>query len=600
MLAFKKLCIMNKIRQFIISFCVLSAIVSCNDLDLPSINIIQDKDVFSTESGVTAYMTRLYKDLPIEGFKFNKDGFDEYSNYLAPGNSTGEYLLCMTDMQWESPKGEWWKCWHYGAVRNVNYFIATLPEYTGNFTETQVNLWLGEAYFIRAYYYFAMVKRYGGIPIIKEVQNFPEQSMEELRVPRNTEKEVYDFIEEELNEAIRLLPDESPMKGRVNKFVAYALKSKAMLYAASIAEYGQIQLEGILGIPSNEAQGYYQKSYDASVALAGRYSLYNKYEDKAENYWRLFLDEDSPENIFCEYYKYPEKVHSFDAHNIPYQQRGAAGYSSRLCPTLEIVEMFDDINGESGVLKVNDENNKPIRFANVSDIFKNVEPRLRGTVILPGDDFKGEAFEVQKGLYPTYSETAKPLISTSANDLYEGKRIIGRSGIGHQEMTSTGFCMRKYQNPAMSNADVIESRSAQFWIDMRYAEVLLNKAEAAFSLGKKEEALLAINEIRNRAGAKPYAIDKLTMKEIQKERRLELAFENQTYWDLRRWRIADKEINNTQFTSLCPYYIYDEQKYIFKKEKVGGQYTFDVKVNYEKIDIDEISKNNKLIQNPGY
>lgn len=591
---------MKKIKQSIVSLCVLLIIASCNDLDLPPINIIQDKDVFSTESGVTAFMTRLYEELPVEGFKFNKDGFDEFSNYPAPGNSTGEYLLCMTDMQWDSPQGDWWKGWHYNAIRSVNYFITTFPDYADNYTETQRNLWLGEAYFIRAYYYFSMVKRYGGVPIIKEVQNFPEQSIEELRVPRNSEKEVYDFIAEDLDEAIRLLPEDSPQKGRVNKYVAYALKSRTMLYAGSVAEYGQMQLNGLLGIAASEAEGYYQKSYDAAVALEGKYSLYRKYDDKAENYWHLFLDGDNPEVIFSEYYKYSEKTHSFDALHIPYQQRGSEGYSSRFCPTLELVEMFDDINGESGILKVNDENGKPIRFDQVPDIFKNAEPRLRGTVILPGDDFKGEAFEIQKGLYPTYSETAEPLISTNANDLYEGRRIIGRSGMGHQEMTSTGFCMRKYQNPNVTSAQVLLWRSEQCWIDIRYAEVLLNKAEVAFKLGKKEEALVAINDIRDRAGAKAYTADELTIKEIQKERRMELAFENHTYWDLRRWRIADKEINNTQFTSLCPYYIFDEQKYIFKKEKVGGRYTFDVKVNYVMIPTDEISKNDKLIQNPGY
>jgi len=574
--------------------------MSCNDLNLPPINIIQDKDVFSTESGVTAFMVRLYEELPLENFKFNRDGFNQFANYPAPGNFTGEYLLCMTDMVWDSPSGDWWQAWRYGSVRNVNYFLSTFPEYAENYLESQQTLWMGEAHFIRAYYYFALVKRYGGVPIITEVQNFPEQSMEELRVPRNTEKEVYDFIASELDEAIRLLPEESPQKGRVNKYIAYALKSRVMLYAGSIAQYGSIQLDGILGIPASDANSYYQSSYDAAVALEGKYSLYRKYDDKAENYWRLFLDNDSPENIFCEEFIYPEKTHSYDVLHIPYQQRGSQGYSSRFCPTLEMVEMYDDINGNPGTVKITDDSGKPIRFDNTMDLFENAEPRLRGTVILPGDIFKGESIEIQKGLYPTYSETADPLISTNANDLYEGHRIIGRSGMGHQEMTSTGFVIRKYQNPDMAMADVLISRSTQSWIDIRYAEILLNKAEAAFNLGKIDEALAAINDIRDRAGAKPYTKDQLTIKAIQKERRMELAFENHTYWDLRRWRIADSEINNTQFTALCPYYIYDEGKYIFKKEKVGGRYTFDVKVNYVMIPTAEISKNERLIQNPGY
>lgn len=591
---------MKNIRQLIILLSVCFTIVSCNDLNQPPINIIQDKDVFNTESGVNAFIVRLYEELPIEDFQFNKDGFRQFANYPTLGNCTGEYLLCMTDMLWDSPQGDWWQAWRYSSVRNVNYFLSTFPEYGDNYIESQQNSWIGEAHFIRAYYYFSLVKRYGGVPIITEVQNFPEQSIEELRVPRNTEKEVYDFIAKELDEAIKLLPAESPQKGRVNKYVAYALKSRVMLYAGSIAQYGNMQLNGLLGIPSEDTKSYYQSSYDAAAALEGHYSLYRKYNDKAENYWRLFLDDESPENIFCEYFIYPEKNHSYDALHIPYQQRGSQGYSSRFCPTLELVEMYDDVNGNSGRLAVNDASGKPIRFDNTMDIFKDVEPRLRGTVILPGDEFKGEAIEIQKGLYPTYSETVDPLISTNANDLYEGHRIIGRSGMGHQEMTSTGFNVRKYQNPGITAADVLLWRSAQFWIDMRYAEILLNKAEAAFQLGKTDEALAAINDIRDRAGAKAYTKEQLTIKAIQKERRMELAFENHTYWDLRRWRIADSEINNIEYTALCPYYIFDEGKFIFKKEKVGGRYTFDVKVNYVMIPTDEISKNEKLVQNPGY
>ena len=220
---------------------LLFATMACNNLDLPPINIIQDKDVFNSESGITSYIVRLYDELPVEGFRFTRDGFNQFNTWPALGNCTGELLLCQTDMVWDSSNGDWWQCWRYGSVRNVNYFLQTFPEYSQAYTEAQSNKWLGEAHFIRAYYYFAMVKRYGGVPIIKEVQNYPEQSMEELRVPRNTEQEVYDFVADELDKAIELLPEKSEQKGRVNKYIAYALKSRAMLYAGSIAQYGKIQ-----------------------------------------------------------------------------------------------------------------------------------------------------------------------------------------------------------------------------------------------------------------------------------------------------------------------------------------------------------------------
>ncbi|MBK5722737.1 RagB/SusD family nutrient uptake outer membrane protein, partial [Dysgonomonas sp. Marseille-P4677] len=516
-------------------------------------NIIQDKDVFKVESGVTAYMMRLYYDLPIEDFRMTKDGFRGWANVPSTGNCSGEMLIILNDMLWDSPSGDWFQNWNYGAVRNVNYFLSEFPNYKNNFTQEQADGWIGEAYLIRAYYYFAMVKRYGGVPILKEVQYYPEQSIEELKVPRNTEQEVYDFVIEDLDKAIGLLSDKSPAKGRVNKNVAYALKSRVCLYAGSIAKNGSMQLNNLLGIPKADAAKYYRASYDAAKMLEGKYSLYRKHTDKFENYSKLFLDEDNSEIIFAEYFSYPDKTHSFDVVNIPYQMRGAEGYSSRLNPTLDLVEMFDDVNGNSGVLDIGPANN-PTRFEKTMDLFKNVEPRLRASVILPGDIFKNESIEIQKGLYTSYP-SGELMTGADFNALYQGKNIIGKSGMGHPETTITGFLLRKFQDPSKDKSQVLLYKSTQQWIDMRYAEVLLNRAEAAFELNMKDDALKCINDIRDRAGAKLYDANQLTESAIQKERRMELAFENHTYWDLRRWRIADSYINNKQYMALSPYYI---------------------------------------------
>lgn len=578
--------------------CILATAVACNSLDVPPMNIIQDKDVFQSESGITAYMVRLYTELPIEDFKFNRSGFDQFANYPGLSTCTGEMLLCMQDMVWDSPNGDWWGDWRYGSVRNVNYFLNEFPAYSNSFSADQANNWLGEAYFIRAYYYFSMAKRYGAVPIIKTVQNYPEQSLEELKVPRNSEREVYDFIAEDLDQAINLLPETSPVTGRVNKSVALALKSRAMLYAGSIAQYGQMQLNNLLGIPSSESKRYYEAAYEAAKALDGKYTLYNKYADKFENYWHLFLDKDSPENIFCKYYKFPENGHSNNVLHIPYQMRGVEGYSCRFNPTLDFVEMFDGADGKSDWLNVGTSDN-PVRYENRIDIFKNAEPRLRGSVILPDDEFKNERIDIQKGIYVSYP-SGELLTSSDFNAMYKDKSVIGKSGMGLNETTVTGFLIRKYMNPDITKSQVVIGHGEEHWIDIRYAEILLNRAEAAFQLGKTEDALTCINQVRERAGAKLYTKEQLTAKSIQKERRMELAFENHTYWDLRRWRIADSEMNNRQYKALCPYYVYDEGKYIFKEEYVGPKYTFDVKVNYVKIPTDEISKNDKLVQNPGY
>jgi len=591
---------MKRIIKYVSGFYILILGIACNDLDLPPLNVITDDDVFKNESGVNSYMARLYGEMPIEDLRFNIDAF--YSNpYPYLGNWSGEVLQNMGGYH-QQPSGDKVKWWGYTSVRNANYFLEIFPNYYSNFTPEKADHFMGEVYFIRAYYYFSMVKRYGGIPIVDKLQNYPQQSIEELKVKRDTEQDVYEFIGRDLDEAIGLLSEESFQTGRANKGIAYALKSKIMLYAASIAQYGEIQLDGVLGIPKNEAQKFYQQSYEASLEVGKRYSLYRKYTDKFENYWNLFLDEDSPETIFAKGYYYPSYTHSFDAYNVPFQMRGSSGWGSVMNPTLEIVELYDDVDGNSGSFKI-EENGEPIRFSKVMDLFEKVEPRLRASVILPGDEYRDEIIDVQKGLYTSYPNGE---LKTSAdwNDIYSGnkgdKHITGKSGIGNNESTTTGFHARKYMNPDIPQGILVIGRSEQPYIDIRYGEILLNQAEAAFELGKKDEALDAVNEIRDRAGARLYTQEELNSKLIRKERRMELAFENQGFWDLRRWRIATDEINNKTYTALCPYYIYDEEKYIFKKEPVGSTYTFDPKVYYLMIPVEEITKNDLLIQNPGY
>lgn len=178
--------------------------------------------------------------------------------------------------------------------------------------------------------------------------------------------------------------------------------------------------------------------------------------------------------------------------------------------------------------------------------------------------------------------------------------IIGQSGMEDMQTTSTGLYIRKYGDPSIDISNVVGWRGTVQWIEMRYAEILLNRAEAAFALGKVDDALDCVNQVRERGGAKLLTRGQMTAEKIQLERRMELAFESHTYWDLRRWRIAATEINAKQYYALCPYYVYDEGKYIFKEEKVGPMYTFYPKVNYVMIPQDQIVKNDLLVQNPGY
>lgn len=597
-----------RINKILVSALVMAlSFYSCDYLDVPPINIIQDDAIFNSESGITSYMTTLYYDLPIEDFRYTQQGF----NVSGKGqgrlpNVSGEAMCSSSDDISTIGDGTWWGCWDYGKIRRVNYFLKNFPAYKSNFQNTVLaDAWMGEAHFIRAYCYFAMVKRYGGVPILREPQEYVGD-IESLKVPRDTEKACYDFIAEDLDEAFRLLPDNEEIlgKGRATKYAALALKSRAMLYAGSIARYGTVDLNGLVGIDKALANDYFELAYKAVKELekSKKFSLYRKNSDKEKNFAELFLAEDSPENIFCKYFQRNVNAHGWDVYFVPYQYRGN-GFSSNMNPTLEFVEMFEHKDGTPANFA---ERAKDTYFDDPSELFQNMDARFGGSIIYPNAIFKGEPCSIQKGLI--IEDGSKKENATNyeeavytAND-GQVYHIVGKSGSGNYSGNMTGFFMRKYLNENMPQSEVIENYSEQHWIEFRYAEALLNGAEAAVEMGQYlDDALLWINDIRSRADIKQLSLSDLTVDKVRHERRIELAFENHTYWDLRRWRIADKEIETKQYTGLCPYFDINKQKYIFEEVAANKYYyTFDVKMYYERIPDGEIAKNEKLKQNPYY
>lgn len=597
-----------RINKILVSALVMAlSFYSCDYLDVPPINIIQDDAIFNSESGITSYMTTLYYDLPIEDFRYTQQGF----NVSGKGqgrlpNVSGEAMCSSSDDISTIGDGTWWGCWDYGKIRRVNYFLKNFPAYKSNFQNTVLaDAWMGEAHFIRAYCYFAMVKRYGGVPILREPQEYVGD-IESLKVPRDTEKACYDFIAEDLDEAFRLLPDNEEIlgKGRATKYAALALKSRAMLYAGSIARYGTVDLNGLVGIDKALANDYFELAYKAVKELekSKRFSLYRKNSDKEKNFAELFLAEDSPENIFCKYFQRNVNAHGWDVYFVPYQYRGN-GFSSNMNPTLEFVEMFEHKDGTPANFA---ERAKDTYFDDPSELFQNMDARFGGSIIYPNAIFKGEPCSIQKGLI--IEDGSKKENATNyeeavytAND-GQVYHIVGKSGSGNYSGNMTGFFMRKYLNENMPQSEVIENYSEQHWIEFRYAEALLNGAEAAVEMGQHlDDALLWINDIRSRADIKQLSLSDLIVDKVRHERRIELAFENHTYWDLRRWRIADKEIETKQYTGLYPYFDINKQKYIFEEVAANKYYyTFDVKMYYERIPDGEIAKNEKLKQNPYY
>ncbi len=646
---------MKKYKYILLTLLILS-VTACRKLDIPPKNIIEDADVFSSSAGIQAYMARLYSELPIEDFRYSPQRGLNFFWIISPTPATtGEALSRDQTSSMQENFGGWsWDIWggSYTVIHDCDYFIQTLPSYAKNFTTAQVNAWLGEAYFVRGMTYFGLVKRFGGVPIVNKTLNYVVgTSTDELKIPRSSEQAVWDQVASDFDFAIANLPAVNTDDGdgsRANKYVAAAFESRAMLYAGSIAKYNTTTLfdanhNELCGMPASLANGYFQKSYNAAVMLDGVYSLYLSAwsaTDKTaqyQNFVNLFSDASSKENIFVREYQYPNSVHGYDAYNVPRQLIGPNGYSSEVNPTLNFVEMFDGIpkNADGTIQNLNSSGQYNL-YTNTMDLFANAEPRLRATVILPGDVFKTQSIEIRRGIYTgSASGGINPLLPAGSRSQYPTGNLVtsstasqtpytlpggalmnpaGLSGIftGDQTCAISGFSIRKWLNPNLPTSQVLENNETQTWIEMRYAEVLLNRAEAAYELytagqagttNYQQDAFDDINQIRSRAGATLLSsTGSMTIDSIRIERRKELAFENKTYWDLKRWRTFAKEQNGTIYRILMPFYSSQAGKYFFdaRTDERNDVYTYDPRWYYEQIPQGAISKSTNLVQNPGY
>lgn len=643
-------------RIYILTLIGLIFFSACTDLDIAPKNIISDEDLLTNESGMEIYMARMYSNMPFEDFKYMARWGIEFNSWLgAMGiEGTGEALnrdgICRAFTHERTPY--WGKA--FTLLRDANYLLETLPKYKDSFAEVMYNHYLGEAYFVRATVFYAMAKRFGGVPLVTKVISYPAGE-NELEVPRATEEETWDQVLADFDQAASLLQPTSPKTGYANKYVALSFKSEAMLYAGSVAKYNETvtgRLTGfgektgirVIGFAEDSWQAaskkYFKQAYSAAreVMESGMYSLYtNKWaaddpEAQYENMVDMFSDLTSSENIYVKEYIYPTTTHGYDAYSAPFIFK--APLASGTCPTLDFLELYEGFDRyDDGTIKTttgsSNTKGEYLMYDTPSDFFKNAEPRLRAYVIFPGDMFKGEEIEIRAGVY-TGTEPVQPLFNdySYANaetryqhlDAYKNdpktlylspregnsQEIVDYKGVemnaagangpfyDNGEACLTGLYGRKWLNPDPA-FEAGEGKSDQPFILMRYAEVLLNAAEAGVELAMAGEsapdgsnmlqvATEAINSIRERAGAS-LLISTLDATEtgrniVRKERRKELALEHKTKWDLRRWRvqhyegrdgfwgeIRDKNTysNNSRyrFRGLYPFFSKESGRYFF-------------------------------------
>lgn len=518
-----------------------------------------------------------------------------------------------------------WRVYDYTLIRNINQFLTGLRATEALSAEEKAPL-EGEARFLRAWTYFNMCRCMGGMPIVgDEVFEYSAgMDIETLRKPRETEAATYDYIIKECQEIFGMLPETARVNGaRANRWAAKMLEARAAIYAGSLANYNNKMTKpiktagGEVGIPADKAKGYYDIALKAAEAVIGSgvYKLQdNDPSDRARNFYEATsVKDNNTEVIWARDYKYPGQTHGFTTNNLPKAVAQDID-NSYLGVLLNLVEEFEPVDTDTpgqGEKFVTEENGTYKFYNTASEPFESRDPRLGGTVMYPGSDFKGVEIVLQTGqLVKEKGEWAHKIGDLNSKD--EAGNVItsvnGPKESNEQYINKTGFYVRKFIDETPSAGT--RGRGSEMWMPyFRISEAYMIAAEASFELNNGKAAGY-INAVRERAGVKP--LKTVTFENIVHENRVEFAFENHRYYDLRRWRLADQvwDGNNSSETArhrrLWPYLVVapgdaNDGKWVFEEDFLfmspNARY-FQMKNYYNFIDLGWINNNPKLVKNP--
>lgn len=615
---------------------------SCSDfLDVDPKDRITGSALFDSDEGINSYMASLYGNLPIEDFRFffGEEGFNFSGNSggLLNATSTKDAI----HSEWGAHFGETqhFRYWDaaYTYIRNINDLMNDIPIMKPSNPDMLVSI-KGEAHFMKAYTYYQLAKRYGGVPIIHQTQAY-NPDFNQLKVPRSTEVETWKYMLSQCDSAAIYLPDVNGK--RATKWAALALKSRAALHAASIGKFWNkapfvgeaVEKKLVGGMTEDDVKFFYQECINASgkIMESGRFELYKPEpespKDATLNYYQIFADAGSAssEIIFSKAYCFPGVAHSMGTWHQPNQV--SKQYGGRACLTLDLVEAYEKMDdngigsGHDVTTKLDTRTNGNEnyngfdvaanfkKYDDVQAVFAGRDPRLYATVLLPGDVWKKVKIVIQGGLVRTDGS-----VIWKSNDEYDfnGVKYYGKgasSDAGYsgwvQKLsngTITGFLLKKYLT---EGDDQIQNQVTTTYPDLRYAEILLNYAEAVVESGLPSlnimDAKTALNKTRHRAGFKNDL--ELTPENVQAERRVEMAVENTTVWDYQRRREFHLIFDGTyQRSALVPMldFTVNPAKYIFVREimaEPGGAKRIDPRAYYRPI---PGLASNSLVQNPLY
>ncbi|MEP4595374.1 MAG: RagB/SusD family nutrient uptake outer membrane protein [Cyclobacteriaceae bacterium] len=393
----------------------------------------------------------------------------------------------------------------FAKLRNINLFIERVEDSPLDVDDKES--FLGQAYFLRAWVNWNLVLNYGGVPLVVATLDNNDEISDEL--PRESASTCVDQIVSDLDLSIELIGDYAGSDyGRITRSAAAAFKGRVLLFYAS-PQFDPNGLSNADGIVSRWEVAYQANVEAKQIASEAGHALYPNFGD-------VFLVEDNEEVIMVRKYSVGSS-HSYENSVRPWSAKNSGNASST--PSWNLVEAFPMKSG----LQIDESGS-----GYDQDVYwKDRDPRFYATIAYNSSPWK-------------FEDREDPRQWTYLGNEQEGERI-----------PTNGFYLKKNVNTTISKTQT--SFTTTDWIEIRYAEVLLNLAECANELGRTGEALDELYSIRERAGIDAgsgnFGItvsDKAGLREvILNERLVELAFENKRYWDLRRRNLYVNGIDGT-------------------------------------------------------
>ena len=606
-------------KNYLILILIISSfsIIGCSDfLDRDPDRIMTDEEIFEDPVMIKSVLANFYGRVTW-GQHIDDNYSFTYIDDAAKMDGGPDHRSTFED--------DLWRVYDYTFIRDVNQFLKGLRQTTALKDAEKAPL-EGEARFLRAWCYFNMCRGLGGMPIVGD-EIFDYQvgmDVSKMQYPRSTEVEMYDYIISECLAAYDLLPAEKQVNSaRANKWVAKMLEARAAIYAASIANYNNkmaipIRTEGgEVGIPSEKAPVYYKKALAAAedVIKNSPFILQDRRPDnKGLNFYEATsVKENNTEVIWARDYKYPGQTVGFTKFNIP-KSHAEDIDNSYGGPVLNLVEQYELIDTDKPGQKekfVTEENGTFKFYDTASAPFEHRDPRLWGSIIYPGANLRNVPVIMQAGQLVKEGDGWKLVTGELDSKDMQGNLLTALNGpkeSNEQYVNKTGFYYRKFmdETPGAST----RGRNSEMWMPrFRISEAYMIAAEASFELknGRAEEF---INAVRNRAGVKP--LSTVTFENIVHEYRVEFAFEDHRYWDMKRWRLADKVWNGNKndpearHRRLWPYRVVasgdsNDGKWVFVEDFLfmspNARY-FRMQNYYNFLDLNWINNNPKLVKNP--